>query len=57
MGIHVADIMADDIDVYGDGVNLAARLMVLGGPREIVISAAVRDHLTDGLGVTIEDLG
>jgi len=57
MGIHVADVMADDIDIYGDGVNLAARLMVLGGPQEIVISAAVRDQLTDGLGVTIEDLG
>jgi TolB-like protein/class 3 adenylate cyclase/Tfp pilus assembly protein PilF len=57
MGIHVADVLADDMDLYGDGVNLAARLMVLGGPQEIVISAAVRDHLTDGLGVTIEDLG
>ncbi len=57
MGIHVADVLADDVDLYGDGVNLAARLMVLGGPQEIVISAAVRDQLTDGLGLTIEDLG
>jgi TolB-like protein/class 3 adenylate cyclase len=57
MGIHVADVLADDMDLYGEGVNLAARLMVLGGPQEIVISAAVRDHLTDGLGMTIEDLG
>jgi TolB-like protein/class 3 adenylate cyclase len=57
MGIHVADVMADGVDLYGDGVNLAARLMSLGGPREVVISASVRDQLTDGLGVTIEDLG
>jgi adenylate cyclase len=57
MGIHLADVMADDLDIYGEGVNLAARLMVLGGSQEIVISAAVRDQLTDGLGVTIEDLG
>lgn len=57
MGIHVGDIIADDIDIYGEGVNLAARLMALGGAREIVISAAVRDQLRDGLGVTIEDLG
>jgi adenylate cyclase len=57
IGVHLADVMADDIDLYGDGVNLAARLMTLAGPREIIISAAVRDQLTDGLGVTIEDLG
>jgi len=57
MGIHVTDVIVDDMDLYGDGVNLAARLMVLGGPREIVISATVRDQLTDGLGVSIEDLG
>lgn len=57
IGIHVADVMADDIDLYGDGVNLAARLMSLGGPREVVISAAVRDQLADGLDVSVEDLG
>jgi adenylate cyclase len=57
MGIHVADVIVDDMDLYGDGVNLAARLMLLGGPQEIVISSTVRDQLNDGLGVTIEDLG
>lgn len=57
MGVNFADVMADEIDLYGDGVNLAARLMALGGPREVIVSAAVRDQLTDGLGVTIEDLG
>ena len=57
MGVHLADVIVDDVDLYGDGVNLAARLMQLGGPAEIVISAAVRDQLTDGVGVTIEDLG
>src|SRR4051812_4764449 len=57
MGIHVADVIADQMDIYGDGVNLAARLMVLGGAQEIVISSAVRDQLTDGLGVALEDLG
>jgi adenylate cyclase len=57
MGIHLADVIIDDIDVYGDGVNLAARLRDLGGPQEIVMSAAVRDQLVDGLDVTIEDLG
>lgn len=57
MGAHVADVIVDDMDLYGDGVNLAARLMVLGGPGEIVISSTVRDQLSDGLGMTLEDLG
>jgi TolB-like protein len=57
MGAHLADVIVDDIDLYGDGVNLAARLRDLGGAQEIVISAAIRDQLTNGLGVTIEDLG
>jgi adenylate cyclase len=57
IGINLADVIVDELDVYGDGVNLAARLMGLGGPQEIIISASVRDQLTDGLGVTIADLG
>jgi adenylate cyclase len=57
MGMHVSDVIADEYDIYGDGVNLAARLRDLGGAGEIVVSAAVRDQLTDGLGVVIEDLG
>ncbi len=57
MGMHVSDVITDEFDIYGDGVNLAARLRDLGGPDEIVVSAAVRDQLTDGLGVLIEDLG
>jgi adenylate cyclase len=57
IGVHLADVITDAVDIYGGGVNLAARLRDLGGPEEIVISAAVRDQLADGLGVTIEDLG
>ena len=57
VGVHLADVITDEIDLYGDGVNLAARLRDLGGPTEIIISAAVRDQLADGLDATIEDLG
>jgi len=57
IGINFADVIADEADIYGDAVNLAARLMALGGADEIIVSVAVRDHLTDGLGVRIEDLG
>ena len=44
-------------DVYGHGVNLAARLTTLAGPDEIVVSADVRDQLTPALDAEIEDLG
>lgn len=57
MGAHVAEVIADEFDIYGEGVNLAARLRDLAGADEIVMSAAIRDQLTDGLGVGIEDLG
>jgi class 3 adenylate cyclase len=37
VGIHLADVLADELDLYGDGVNLAARLMGLAGPGETII--------------------
>ena len=57
IGIHVADILTDDVAIYGHGVNVAARLATLAGPGETVISAAARDELTAGLDGEIEDLG
>ena len=55
--MHAADIVADEHDVYGTGVNLAARLAALAGPDEVIISAEARDALVPGLDVDIEDLG
>lgn len=57
IGIHVSPLIADATDVYGHGVNLAARLTTLAGPDEIVVSADVRDQLTPALDADIEDLG
>ncbi len=57
VGAHSAEVYADDIDIYGAGVNLAARLASLAGPGETVVSCTVRDELTDGLDVEVEDLG
>ena len=57
IGVHLAEVFADDLDLYGDGINLAARLMALAAPGETLLSAAFRDVLTDGLDVVIEDLG
>ena len=57
MGVHVTELYEDERDVYGRGVNLAARLYTLAGPGEIVVSAQVRDQLTPELDADIEDLG
>lgn len=57
IGLHLTDISVDEHDIYGTGVNLAARLTVLAGPGEIVCSSEARDALTDGLDATLEDLG
>ncbi|HVO90345.1 MAG TPA: tetratricopeptide repeat protein [Casimicrobiaceae bacterium] len=57
MAAHVSPLLADDHDIYGHGVNVAARLTSLAGPDEIVVSADVRDQLTAGLDGDIEDLG
>ncbi len=56
-GVHAAEVTVDELDVYGAGVNLAARLATLAGPDEIVVSAIVRDTLLPGLDVELEDLG
>ena len=56
-GINSSHVYTDEHDIYGAGVNLAARLTTLAGPGETVVSASVRDILTDGLDARIEDLG
>lgn len=57
MGLEVSDVIVEANDVLGRGVNLAARLMSLAGPGEIVISQHVRDGLTASLDADVEDLG
>jgi TolB-like protein len=57
MGIEIGSVIVDQTDVYGRGVNRAARLLTLAGPGEIVISANVRDQVTADLDADIEDLG
>jgi adenylate cyclase len=57
VGAHVADFVGDEQDIYGTDVNLTARIATLAGPGEIIVSADVRDQLTVGLDVDVEDLG
>ena len=57
MGINVGDIISDDNDIYGDGVNVAARLEALAKPGGICVSRVVRDQVRDKLDFTFEDTG
>lgn len=56
-GIHQTEARRDAHDLYGHGVNLAARITSLAGPGEIIVTPEVRDHLTDELDGQIEDMG
>lgn len=57
IGGHVDDVVVDALDIFGTGVNLAARVAALAGPGEIVVTAEVRDQVWSGLDAEIEDLG
>ncbi|HEY1325342.1 MAG TPA: adenylate/guanylate cyclase domain-containing protein [Casimicrobiaceae bacterium] len=57
IGINVGDIILDEDDIFGDGVNVAARLQALADPGGICVSRVVRDHVRDKLGFVFEDLG
>ena len=56
-GINVGDVLVDEDDIYGDGVNVAARLEALADSGGICLSARVYDYVRDRLDVTYEDLG
>src|SRR3984893_15079547 len=57
MGINLGDIIKDGRDIYGDGVNIAARLEGLAEPGGICVSRVVRDQVRDKLGFSFEDMG
>ena len=57
VGINVGDIIIDGDDIFGDGVNVAARLQALAEPGGICTSKVVRDQVQDKLNFTFEDLG
>ncbi len=57
IGLNVGDIIIDDKDIYGDGVNIAARLEALAEPGGICVSRVVRDQVRDKLDFSFEDMG
>jgi class 3 adenylate cyclase len=57
IGLNVGDVMVKDGEIFGAGVNIAARLEALAEPGGICVSRGVRDHLRNKGLLTFEDLG
>src|SRR5262252_1688443 len=57
IGIHQGDVVVEDGDIFGDGVNVAARLEVLAEPGGICVSARVQEDAAGRLDLTFEDIG
>src|SRR5271163_2308729 len=57
IGINVGDIIIDGDDMFGDGVNIAARLETLCEPGGVCISRTANDHIRDKLAIAFADLG
>lgn len=57
IGLHEAEVVTDEFDIYGVGVNLAARLAGLAEPGGSVVSAQAHDQLVQGVDADFEDMG
>jgi TolB-like protein/class 3 adenylate cyclase len=57
IGINLGDVIAEEHDIFGDGVNVAARLEALAEPGGICVSRVVRDQIRDKLDFAFDDMG
>jgi adenylate cyclase len=57
IGINLGDVIVEGDDIYGDGVNIAARIEALADPGGVFVSNTVHDHVRDRLPFVFEDLG
>src|ERR1700757_3413925 len=57
IGVNVGDVVVQGKDIFGDGVNVAARLESIAAPGGIMISGSVRDHIGNRLDLAFEDMG
>ena len=57
IGVNLGDVIVDDDDIYGDGVNVAARLEGVAKPGGVAVSSAVRDNIGNKLDLVFEDMG
>lgn len=57
IGVNLGDIMIEGRDIYGDGVNLAARLQEAAAPGEVVLNAGTHNHVAGKVGAQFTDSG
>jgi adenylate cyclase len=57
IGINLGDVIHDESRIYGDGINIAARLEALAEPGGVLVSSTVYDHVRGKLPFTFEDTG
>ena len=57
VGINIGDIIVDGEDIYGDGVNVAARLEEIAEPGSVYVSRSVYNQIKGKIGLSFEDLG
>jgi len=57
IGINLGDVIVEADDIYGDGVNVAARLESIAKPGGIAVSGAVRDNVGNRLEIRFDDMG
>jgi adenylate cyclase len=55
IGINLGDVIVEGDDLYGDGVNIAARIEALADPGGVFVSSTVHDHVRDRLPFAFED--
>src|SRR6201981_2204170 len=57
IGVNLGDVIVEEHDIFGDGVNVAARLEALAEPGGICVSGTVRDQVRDKLPYPLEEMG
>ncbi len=57
IGVNLGDVIVDDDDIFGDGVNVASRLESVAKPGGVTVSSSVRENVGNKLDLTFEDIG
>jgi adenylate cyclase len=57
IGVNLGDVIVEGDDIFGDGVNVAARLEAIAQPGGIAVSATVHDHIGNRVDISFDDLG